>query len=104
MITVLEFEISSGILSHEKLPCVGSCILKELPLSEYGKKVIGISGRGPVWLYAYLTHLLHPYAGVAVYDPRVGGYIVVSRHATDVPAEGSVIPSSEVEETIRVML
>ncbi|MDH6055980.1 CRISPR-associated ring nuclease Crn3/Csx3 [Umezakia ovalisporum] len=40
-----------------------------------------ISGRAPIWLYAYLTHELHPNAWVACYDPRLSGAVVVATHA-----------------------
>lgn len=39
-----------------------------------------ISGRAPIWLYAYLTHELHPTAWVACYDPRLGA-VVVATHS-----------------------
>lgn len=39
-----------------------------------------ISGRAPMWLYAYLTHELHPTAWVACYDPRIGA-VVVATHS-----------------------
>ena len=39
-----------------------------------------ISGRAPTWLYAYLTHELHPTAWVACYDPRLGA-VVVATHS-----------------------
>ncbi|MBE9138823.1 CRISPR-associated protein Csx3 [Nodosilinea sp. LEGE 07088] len=42
-----------------------------------------ISGRGPVWLYAYLVHELHPTAWVACHDPRLGA-IVVTTHSQQV--------------------
>ncbi|MEA5620755.1 CRISPR-associated ring nuclease Crn3/Csx3 [Cronbergia sp. UHCC 0137] len=37
-----------------------------------------ISGRAPIWLYAYLTQELHPTAWVACYDPRLIGAVVVA--------------------------
>ncbi len=51
-----------------------------------------ISGRGPVWLYGFLTHLAHPFKWVAIHDPRLGGAVVVERHSADAPAVGSLIP------------
>lgn len=49
-----------------------------------------ISGRAPIWLYAYLTHELHPTAWVACYDPRLGA-VVVATHSLQV-CIGQVIP------------
>jgi CRISPR-associated protein Csx3 len=39
-----------------------------------------ITGRGPIWLYTYLVHELHPTAWVACYDPRLGA-VVVTTHS-----------------------
>lgn len=50
------------------------------------------SGRGPVWLYAYLTHLAHPFAWVAIHDPRLGGAVVVQRHVPGAPPLGAIVP------------
>ena len=49
-----------------------------------------LSGRGPVWLYAYLVHHYHPVAWIATYDPRVGGAVVVQSHTKGV-VEGEVV-------------
>ncbi|MEM9009420.1 MAG: CRISPR-associated ring nuclease Crn3/Csx3 [Cyanobacteria bacterium P01_F01_bin.86] len=49
-----------------------------------------ISGRAPIWLYAYLVHELHPTAWVATYDPRLGAVVVVT-HSRQVKT-GQVIP------------
>lgn len=51
-----------------------------------------LSGRGPVWLYAYLTHLAHTYKWLGIGDPRLGGAVIVARHAPDAPELGSVLP------------
>lgn len=52
-----------------------------------------LSGRGPIWLYAYLTHYYHPTAWVATYDPRLSGAVVVQSHHPDYNV-GDVIPIS----------
>jgi len=54
-------------------------------------KGVVISGRGPIWLYAYLTHYYHYTLWVATYDPRLGGAVVVQSH-TPSKREGDVIP------------
>ena len=43
-------------------------------------KGVVLSGRGPIWLYCYLTHHYHPTRFIATYDPRVGGAIIVESH------------------------
>ncbi len=49
-----------------------------------------VSGRAPIWLYAYLVHELHPVAWVACYDPRLGA-VVVATHSRQVQT-GQVLP------------
>jgi CRISPR-associated protein Csx3 len=44
------------------------------------KKGVVLSGRGPIWLYCYLTHHYHPARFIATYDPRLGGAVVVETH------------------------
>ncbi|MCL4217506.1 MAG: CRISPR-associated protein Csx3 [Candidatus Hydrogenedentes bacterium] len=50
-----------------------------------------LSGRLPIWLYVYLAHKAHIFAWLAVYDPRLGGAVVVERHRSDAPEVGSII-------------
>ena len=60
---------------------IGPEILKNLtPPKVDGRKGVVLSGRGPIWLYAYLTHYYHPTAYVAVYDPRLGKGVVIETH------------------------
>jgi len=42
-----------------------------------------LSGRGPVWLYGFLVHFYHPTSAVAIFDPRLGGAVVVESHNQD---------------------
>jgi CRISPR-associated protein Csx3 len=57
-----------------------------------GKGVI-LSGRGPVWLYCFLTHFYHPTKFVATYDPRLHGAVVVESHSSEYKP-GDIIPIS----------
>lgn len=57
----------------------------ELPTGINPQGGIVISGRGPIWLYGYLIHELHPTSWIACYDPRLGA-IVVSSHSRKVRA------------------
>ena len=60
---------------------IGPDILKNLtPPKVDGRKGVVLSGRGPIWLYAYLTHYYHPTAYIAVYDPRLGKGVIVESH------------------------
>jgi CRISPR-associated protein Csx3 len=49
-----------------------------------------LSGRAPIWLYAYLVHELHPTAWVACYDPRMGA-VVVATHSRQTQV-GQILP------------
>ena len=44
--------------------------------------IIAITGRGPIWLYAYLTHMAHVAVALYVFDPRLG-YVCVATHNPD---------------------
>lgn len=83
----LEFTLpENGIISPEDL--------KNLKLPEsidYRKGVI-LYGKGPVWLYAYLSHELHIAKWLATFDPRIGG-VVVQSHDKDSPQVGDIIDS-----------
>lgn len=63
-------------------------VLKNLqppdPVKEgFANYLVVLSGRAPVWLYAYLVHFYHPTKAVATYDPRLGGAVVVQSHVRD---------------------
>ncbi|MEO1389815.1 MAG: CRISPR-associated ring nuclease Crn3/Csx3 [Cyanobacteria bacterium J06634_6] len=60
-----------------------------LPTGIDPRKGVLISGRAPVWLYAYLVHECHPTLWVACFDPRLGA-VVTSTHSAEVSV-GSVI-------------
>jgi CRISPR-associated protein Csx3 len=88
--TVAFFTIvrKDGILEHELLKEV--CLPKEVQGRE--DRGLIISGRGPVWLYAHLTHLAHTFAWLGIYEPRHRGAIVVERHVQTAPSIGEIIP------------
>lgn len=89
--TACFFEITSkdGLLARGDLPSIG------LPPGISHDRGIIFSGRGPVWLYAYLCHLSHPFAWTAVHDPRMGGAVVVQRHVADAPQVGALVKLPE---------
>jgi CRISPR-associated protein Csx3 len=86
-LTVLEFELPSGTIVPEDL--------KEIDIDPVKEHIAGslviISGRGPIWLYTTLSHLLHPCKGVAIFDPRIGGGIVTQSHSPEFTV-GDIIP------------
>lgn len=48
-----------------------------------GTKGVILSGRGPIWLYCFLTHYYHPTKFIATYDPREGGAVIVESHSPE---------------------
>lgn len=88
--TLAHFAVADagGLLSESDLPLI------ELPPAVGGREARGLvlSGRGPVWLYAYLTHLAHAFAWLGIFDPRLSGAVVVARHRPDAPSIGEVVP------------
>ncbi|MHA1427102.1 MAG: CRISPR-associated ring nuclease Crn3/Csx3 [Candidatus Helarchaeota archaeon] len=57
-------------------------ILKSLqPPDVNMTKGVVLNGRGPIWLYCFLTHHYHPTKFLATSDPRLGGAVIVESHA-----------------------
>jgi CRISPR-associated protein Csx3 len=62
------------------------------PIAEnFAHKGVILSGRGPVWLYCFLTHFYHTTKFVATYDPRLQGAVVVESHGSEYKV-GDIIP------------
>ncbi|MCX9011179.1 MAG: CRISPR-associated ring nuclease Crn3/Csx3 [Candidatus Methanoperedens sp.] len=72
--TFISFE--SGIISPEDLAHLTPPKINET-------KGVVLSGRGPIWLYCFLTHFYHPTKFIATYDPRLEGAVVVETHAVE---------------------
>ncbi len=66
--------------------------LPDLPSIDPGA-VLVIGGRAPIWRYGLAFHRAHgsPAGAIAVFDPRLGGAVVVASH-TPAIAEASVVP------------
>ena len=71
--TTVSFEIS--------IPLLPSDLVNISPPTVDGTKGVLLSGRGPIWLYCFLTHFYHPTKFIATYDPRIGGAVVVESHS-----------------------
>ncbi|WP_048036597.1 CRISPR-associated ring nuclease Crn3/Csx3 [Methanosarcina mazei] len=71
--TLISFEMDD-LLSPEDLIAL-------TPPNVNGAKGVILSGRGPIWLFCFLTHFYHPTKFIATYDPRLGGAVIVERHA-----------------------
>ena len=57
----------------------------------FAHKGVVLSGRGPVWLYCFLTHFYHTTKFVATYDPRLQGAVIVESHGSEYKV-GDIIP------------
>lgn len=81
---VFNIGVDSPITPTEPLP--------PIPAIPPGAVVV-VTGRAPIWRYGVAFHKLHgsPAGAVAVFDPRLGGGVVVASHIPGV-AEGDVIP------------
>ena len=80
--TIVSFEIE-GVLSPEDLVSL-------TPPKVEGSKGVILNGRGPIWVYCFLTHFYHPTRFIATYDPRLGGAVIVETHSVKY-AIGSVL-------------
>lgn len=74
---ILNFELSSGIITPEELKMLE---LPDLVKQGLSNKLLIISGRGPIWLYCYLTHFYHTSKAIAIFDPRLNGAVIVQSH------------------------
>jgi len=95
-----DFQILDIFLDDDGIAEIKDLETLSLPEGFNYKKGIVLFGRAPIWLYAYLTHLCHPFVYVAVYDPRIGGGVVVENHLPDAPQIASVIPDEYINEAI----
>ena len=80
--SIVPFEIE-GVIKPEDLIGIA-------PPKVDGSKGVILSGRGPIWLYCFLTHFYHPTKFIATYDPRLGGGVIVETHSVE-HAIGSVL-------------
>ena len=87
--SLITFEIE-GVLSPEDLAAL-------TPPNVDGSKGVILSGRGPIWLYCFLTHFYHPTKFIATYDPRLGGAVIVETHSLEY-AIGTVLRYHQKDE------
>lgn len=87
--TLHQFQILHFVLTGNGVLEPHSLQGLQLPPLDYRRGVL-LSGKGPVWLFAYLAHLCHPAAWVAIFDPRLGG-VVVQNHIASGPQPGSLV-------------
>ena len=81
-LTMLEFKIINTVMSPDDLRDI------ELPqVNPSG--AVGLSGRGPLWLYGYLAHELHFARVLATFEPRLNKFVIV--YAVDKDLIGKAI-------------
>jgi len=85
--TIVEFELDGGVIDVKELPELRA------PEINFQKGVI-LSGRGPVWLFATLSHIYHPALWVGCFDPRLGGGVVVQSHSPAIRVGDVIKPES----------
>lgn len=45
-----------------------------------GKKIVTLTGAGPVWLYLIIAHVLHGKVALLQYDSPVTGHVTIHDH------------------------
>ncbi|MEM8806717.1 MAG: CRISPR-associated ring nuclease Crn3/Csx3 [Cyanobacteria bacterium P01_G01_bin.38] len=86
-------QIMIALMSRDRIIAPQDLAHLRLPTGLDPRKGVVISGRAPMWLYAYLVHECHPTVWVACYDPRLGA-VVTTTHSKLVSV-GQVIPLDE---------
>jgi CRISPR-associated protein Csx3 len=74
-------QLDIEILTDDRVLTPDDMIGVEPPLGIDASRGVVISGRAPIWLYAYFVHELHPTKWIACYDPRLSGGVVVATHS-----------------------
>jgi CRISPR-associated protein Csx3 len=90
-------QLEIEILTPDRVINPSDMIGLELPSEVDTSGGVVISGRAPIWLYAYFVHELHPTKWVACYDPRISGGVVVATHSNQATI-GQIIIASQSSE------
>jgi len=91
-------QLDIEILTTDRILSPTDLIGLELPSGINTSCGVVISGRAPIWLYAYFIHELHPTKWVACYDPRLSGAVVVATHSNQTSI-GQVITEKQSDES-----
>lgn len=79
---LFEFELSKNLEPED----LKRMVLPDPVKDGLATKVLVLSGRGPVWLYAFLTHHFHPCKAIAIYEPRLDKAVIVQSHVSNYKA------------------
>ncbi|MEM4976127.1 MAG: CRISPR-associated protein Csx3 [Desulfurococcaceae archaeon] len=82
---VIEFNLTpTQTITYNDIPAVVEKVFNAICGSGARVKVVKVTGRGPIWLYSALTHVVaHCAAAVAVFDAINKQYVVVVTHSTE---------------------
>lgn len=90
-------QLEIEILTADRVINPADMVGLELPSSVDTSGGVVISGRAPIWLYAYFVHELHPTKWVACFDPRISGGVVVATHSNQATIGQIIIESTSSE-------
>ena len=90
-------QLEIEILTPDRIINPTDMIGLELPSGLETTGGVVISGRAPIWLYAYFVHELHPTKWVACFDPRISSSVVVATHSNQA-AIGQIITEAKYQE------
>jgi len=96
--TNLDFQIIDIFLDGNGIISPGDLKSASLPPIDATKGVV-LNGRGPIWLFGFLTHQCHTARWVASFDPRLGAVVIESHHP-EAPQIGDVIPVETIQPFI----
>lgn len=93
-------QLDIEILTTDRVLSPTDMIGLELPSGIETSGGVVISGRAPIWLYAYFVHELHPTKWVACYDPRLSGGVVVATHSNQTSIGQIIIEKQSDDSTL----
>lgn len=90
-------QLEIEILTPDRVINPSDMIGLELPSTVDTSGGVVVSGRAPIWLYAYFVHELHPTKWVACFDPRLSGGVVVATHSNQATIGQIIVESTSTE-------
>ncbi len=89
-VAIIEFQLTRNLTPED----LKSMDIPDPVSDKFSHMIVVLSGKGPVWLYSYLTHLYHVVKVLAIFDPRIGKGIVTASHTPEY-APGDLIELPE---------
>ncbi|MEM4889555.1 MAG: CRISPR-associated protein Csx3 [Thermosphaera sp.] len=84
-VAIIEFKLTpTQTITYSDIPAAVEKAFNAICGSGERIKVVKISGRGPIWLYASIVHAVaHCAAAIAVYDAVNKQYVIVISHSPE---------------------